>query len=94
MNYYDELVVPIIENTAQEKDLQERMAQAMEEYPDSCAVLVRRHGVYVWGDNWVRAKTMNECYDYLFEVAVKMQQMVCELHCAGSCPPSDLTSGP
>jgi methylthioribulose-1-phosphate dehydratase len=77
MNYYDELVVPIIENTAQEKDLQERMAQAMEAYPDSCAVLVRRHGVYVWGENWIKAKTMNECYDYLFEIAVKMKQMVC-----------------
>lgn len=76
MNYYDELVVPIIENTAQERDLQERMAQAMEEYPESCAVLVRRHGVYVWGENWVRAKTMNECYDYLFEIYVKMRQAV------------------
>ena len=24
------------------------MAKAMEDYPDSCAVLVRRHGIYVW----------------------------------------------
>ena len=36
----------------------ESMAKAMEQYPDSCAVLVRRHGVYVWGDTWQKAKTM------------------------------------
>lgn len=57
-SYDDTLVVPIIENTPEEKDLKERMARAMEEYPDSCAVLVRRHGVYVWGESWEKAKTM------------------------------------
>ena len=72
--YYDKLVIPIIENTAEERDLKESMAQAMAKYPESCAVLVRRHGVYVWGDNWKQAKTMCECYDYLFEIAVKMMQ--------------------
>lgn len=56
--YDDILVVPIIENTPEEKDLKERMARAMNEYPDSCAVLVRRHGVYVWGETWEKAKTM------------------------------------
>ncbi|KAI4876147.1 hypothetical protein NFI96_017580 [Prochilodus magdalenae] len=72
--YNDILVVPIIENTPEEKDLKERMARAMEEYPDSCAVLVRRHGVYVWGESWEKAKTMCECYDYLFDIAVQMKQ--------------------
>jgi len=38
--------------------LQESMARAMEDYPESCAVLVRRHGVFVWGENWQKAKTM------------------------------------
>jgi len=56
--YDEELVVPIIENTPHEKDLKKRMAIAMEDYPDSCAVLVRRHGVYVWGPTWEKAKTM------------------------------------
>lgn len=56
--YDDMLVVPIIENTPEEKDLKERMARAMNDYPDSCAVLVRRHGVYVWGETWEKAKTM------------------------------------
>uniref|UniRef100_A0A8C1JEP5 APAF1 interacting protein n=1 Tax=Cyprinus carpio TaxID=7962 RepID=A0A8C1JEP5_CYPCA len=72
--YDDTLVVPIIENTPEEKDLKERMARAMEMYPDSCAVLVRRHGVYVWGETWEKAKTMCACYDYLFDIAVQMKQ--------------------
>ncbi|KAF7252130.1 Methylthioribulose-1-phosphate dehydratase [Varanus komodoensis] len=74
VRYNDTLVVPIVENTPEEKDLKERMAQAMNEYPDSCAVLVRRHGVYVWGETWEKAKTMCECYDYLFDIAVQMKQ--------------------
>ena len=36
-------------------------------------MLVRRHGVYVWGPTWQKAKTMCECFDYLFEIAVKMK---------------------
>ncbi|KAI8612824.1 methylthioribulose-1-phosphate dehydratase [Chytriomyces sp. MP71] len=73
LKYYDTLVVPIIENTAEEEDLKDRMEEAMKKYPDSNAVLVRRHGVYVWGENWQKAKSMTECYDYLFEIAVKMK---------------------
>ena len=45
----------------------------MKDYPQSQAVLVRRHGVYVWGTTWIQAKTQAECYDYLFESAVKMK---------------------
>jgi len=75
VGFHDELVVPIIENTAHEHELADSMAAAMEAYPRSQAVLVRRHGVYVWGDSWVQAKTQAECYDYLFEAAVKMRQL-------------------
>ena len=75
VGYHDRLVVPIIENTAHECDLADDMAAAMRAYPDSDAVLVRRHGVYVWGKDWVQAKTQAECYDYLFEAAVRMKQL-------------------
>jgi methylthioribulose-1-phosphate dehydratase len=73
--YYDRLVVPIIENTARECDLAERMAAAIEAHPASTAVLVRRHGVYVWGRDWQHAKSQAECYHYLFEAAVRMAQL-------------------
>lgn len=31
--------------------------------------------MYVWGKDWIQAKTQAECYDYLFEAAVKMAQL-------------------
>lgn len=38
-------MVPIIENTPFEEDLTDRLEQAIKDYPHTCAVLVRRHGV-------------------------------------------------
>jgi methylthioribulose-1-phosphate dehydratase len=54
----EELVIPIIENTCFEADLAQRMLDAMNAYPQSSAVIVRRHGIYVWGDSWQQCKTM------------------------------------
>jgi len=70
--FYSNMVVPIIENTARECELTDRLREVIVKYPQSNAVLVRRHGVYVWGDSWIQAKTQFECYDYLFEAAVRM----------------------
>lgn len=55
--YDDTLVVPIVENDLYERNLTNRMKIAMEMYPESNAVLVRRHGIYVWGTTWQRAKS-------------------------------------
>lgn len=55
-------VIQLLNNRGQPSfvsfSLKESMAEAMERYPDSCAVLVRRHGVYVWGQTWQKAKAM------------------------------------
>lgn len=67
--------VPIIANTAREEELSDSLAEAIQAYPKAYAVLVRGHGVYVWGDDWAQAKTQAECYDYLFAAAVKIKQM-------------------
>ncbi|GLI61323.1 hypothetical protein VaNZ11_003680, partial [Volvox africanus] len=73
--FYGKCVVPVIENTARECELTDRLRQAIVDYPQANAVLVRRHGVYVWGKDWIQAKTQAECYDYLFEAAVRMNAM-------------------
>jgi methylthioribulose-1-phosphate dehydratase len=74
MGYHDRLVVPIIENTPRECDLAASLEAAIIAYPETQAVLVRRHGVYIWGRDWVRAKTHAECYDYLFRTAAEMRR--------------------
>eukprot|EP00794_Sanderia_malayensis_P009960 gene9960-10980_t len=74
MRYDDELIVPIIENTPFETDLTDSLRNAMIEYPESSAVLVRRHGIYIWGHNWQRAKSECESYDYLFQIALQMKK--------------------
>ena len=71
MGCFDVLRVPIIPNTAREAQLTDSMAAAMDEYPDVDAVIVAGHGVYVWGKDWVQAKTQAECYDYIFRLVVE-----------------------
>ncbi|XP_051227038.2 probable bifunctional methylthioribulose-1-phosphate dehydratase/enolase-phosphatase E1 isoform X1 [Lolium perenne] len=73
--YRDELVIPIIENTPYEYELTDSLAEAIKAYPKATAVLVRNHGIYVWGDSWINAKTQAECYHYLLDAAVKMYQL-------------------
>jgi len=72
---FDNHEVPIISNTAYEEELTDSLEEAIRAFPQSSAVLVKGHGVYVWGDNWVKAKTQSECYDYLFEAAVRIKQL-------------------
>ncbi|OTF72376.1 methylthioribulose-1-phosphate dehydratase-like protein [Euroglyphus maynei] len=73
-HYNDTLIVPIIDNTPFERDLTNQLEMVMVKYPDTNAVLVRRHGVYVWGNTWKQTKTMAECYDYLFNYVVQLKK--------------------
>ena len=75
MKYSDRLVIPIIENTEKEEELEGALRQAIKEYPGTTAVIVRRHGIYVWGETVWKAKVYNEAIDYLLELGVKMKQM-------------------
>eukprot|EP00581_Thalassiosira_minuscula_P013504 CAMPEP_0183719596 /NCGR_PEP_ID=MMETSP0737-20130205/12457_1 /TAXON_ID=385413 /ORGANISM="Thalassiosira miniscula, Strain CCMP1093" /LENGTH=697 /DNA_ID=CAMNT_0025949317 /DNA_START=141 /DNA_END=2234 /DNA_ORIENTATION=+ len=73
---YDSILeIPIIDNRPSEDLLADQMHQAIKAYPKCNAILVRRHGMYVWGDSWEQAKAQCESFDYLCESAVKMKGM-------------------
>ncbi|UIZ27583.1 hypothetical protein KXD40_005929 [Peronospora effusa] len=72
--YTDTLIVPVIDNAPKESALAEPIARTMEAYPNALAVLVRRHGLFVWGDSWEAAKRHAECLHYLFETALEMRK--------------------
>jgi len=71
----DTLVVPIIENTENESELVDSLRWAMLAYPRTHAVMVRRHGIYVWGPTWQKAKTIAECYHYLCQSYLRMVEL-------------------
>ncbi|CAD6257123.1 unnamed protein product [Miscanthus lutarioriparius] len=73
--YHDELVIPIIENTPYEYELTDSLSEAIAAYPKATAVLVRNHGIFVWGDSWISAKTQAESYHYLLDAAIKLYQL-------------------
>ncbi|KAF2716711.1 Methylthioribulose-1-phosphate dehydratase [Polychaeton citri CBS 116435] len=75
LGFFDTMKIPIIENTAHEEDLKDSLEAAIKEWPETCAVLVRRHGVYVWGRDVAQAKTQCESLDYLFQLAVEMRRL-------------------
>lgn len=73
-SYTDELVIPVIDNTSLEYELADSLEAAIRAYPKACAVLVRDHGIYVWGDSWEQAKRHSECLHYLFQLAIDMHR--------------------
>jgi len=75
MANFETLVIPIMENRPTEDALAKPMEQVVEAYPKSCAVLVRRHGLFVWAEDIWRAKIYAESLEYLFEITVEMSKL-------------------
>lgn len=69
--------LPIIENSQDMDALSRFLEDALDRYPDSHAVLVRRHGLYTWGRDLTEAKRHVEILEFLLEV-------VGRTHCAHS----------
>lgn len=90
VGFHDLHRIPIIENTAHEADLADSLSAAIDAWPAAQGVLVRRHGLYVWGEDWQEAKRHAECYDYLFDIVRQMRAFS-----LGPAPlPGDLSPNP
>ena len=61
--------LPIIENSQDMTGLAESVEAALLEYPKAHGFLLRRHGLYTWGQNIAEAKRHVEILEFLLEVA-------------------------
>ncbi len=68
----DRHLVPVIANTEREPELTGEVERALADprYAAARAILVRDHGVYIWGDDIWEAKKHTEVYHFLFEATV------------------------
>ncbi|MFJ5963654.1 methylthioribulose 1-phosphate dehydratase [Bacillus sp. NPDC093026] len=68
-----EVAIPIIENPAHIPQLAERFAEHLTEGMESGAVLIRNHGITVWGKTAFETKRMLEAYEFLFSYHLKLK---------------------
>lgn len=75
LDNHETMVIPIIDNKPHEDDLLEDLQKALASHPAAPAVLVKRHGIFVWGKDVWKAKVINESIEYLMELALRMRQL-------------------
>lgn len=67
------ITVPIVENYADLTKLSKAVADVIK--PDTKAVLIRNHGITVWGKNAFEAKKHLEAFEFLFTYHLKLQTL-------------------
>jgi len=59
--------VPIVDNDQDMNRLARRVGETLEQRPDAHGILLRRHGLYTWGDSLADASRHVEIFEFLFE---------------------------
>lgn len=70
----DTLVIPIIENTERESELTQRIMNTLKIYPRTYAIIVRNHGIYIWGDTITQTKLHAETYHFLLHFYTRIME--------------------
>jgi methylthioribulose-1-phosphate dehydratase len=63
--------VPVLENSQEYDGLARELASRLQAYPDAHGFLLRKHGLYVWGESIAAAKRHLEALEFLFEVEAR-----------------------
>eukprot|EP00405_Crypthecodinium_cohnii_P010909 CAMPEP_0206433724 /NCGR_PEP_ID=MMETSP0324_2-20121206/8696_1 /ASSEMBLY_ACC=CAM_ASM_000836 /TAXON_ID=2866 /ORGANISM="Crypthecodinium cohnii, Strain Seligo" /LENGTH=654 /DNA_ID=CAMNT_0053900029 /DNA_START=71 /DNA_END=2035 /DNA_ORIENTATION=+ len=70
------LEIPIVENQPTEPMLVAPILEALDKLPNAPAILVRNHGVYVWGSSLDKAKIATECLAFVLDVVRQQRAAV------------------
>lgn len=71
--------IPIVENDQDMARLTRSIVRMLELHPASHAVLLRRHGLYTWGDTLADAERHVEILEFLFETLGRTHQLGIEV---------------
>ena len=67
--------IPIVENDQDMPRLARAVEAALSEFPSGHAFLLRRHGLYTWGEDLAQATRHIEILEFLFETTVRLQSV-------------------
>jgi methylthioribulose-1-phosphate dehydratase len=59
--------LPILENSQDMFELAARVSDNLRQYPQAHGFMLRRHGLYTWGDSLAQAKRHVEIFEFLLE---------------------------
>jgi methylthioribulose-1-phosphate dehydratase len=65
--------VPVLENDQDMMRLAQRAGETLERHPGAHALLLRRHGLYTWGETLADAERHIEILEFLFETIGRTQ---------------------
>jgi methylthioribulose-1-phosphate dehydratase len=83
------ITIPIVENHASVSTLAAEICKAADSRVPG--VLIRNHGIYVWGDGELSAKRHLEAFEFLFDYHVKLLFLTkCNTHAAASPPKNSM----
>jgi methylthioribulose-1-phosphate dehydratase len=75
--------LPILENDQNMERLARQVEGTLERFPAAHAFLLRRHGLYTWGDDLAQARRHVEILEFLLEASGRLQT-IAETHVGGS----------
>lgn len=75
---HEEVVVPVVQNSQDMIELGDAFEKGFD--PGVPALLVARHGVYVWGDDLVQARHRLECLEWLLRFKVETRDIFTGRH--------------
>ncbi len=73
MSHEHRELVPIVDNDQDMTRLARRVGETLDRHPEAHAFLLRRHGLYTWGDSLADAERHVEILAFLFETIGRMQ---------------------
>ena len=67
--------LPIVDNSQDMPALAETIGQTLAEHPNAHGLLLKRHGLYTWGEDLAQAKRHIEILEFLLETLGRRSQM-------------------